>query len=459
VTAREATATAPGATADDEITLPERSRLVHIGPHKTGTTAIQAALWNARSELPSQGVRLVGRTRNPSNAVRSVTGQSSPYAVGKPPPIGHWNELVRQIRRAREPRVIVSSEFFAWAKPDAIARIAGDLDPARIRVVVTLRPLARILPSMWQQNVQAGALVPFEDWLADVLNGPTEPASSSFWMLERHDALIARWADVVGWDRVSAVVVDEGDHEWQLRVFERFLGLTPRTLALDPVLVNRSLTLPEAEAVRAFNHAFAAERLPRAVHARTMRFGAAQVMKTRQPAADEPRVALPAWALERAAEIQREIVDAIATSGARVVGDLGRLTDGRPEAAPEQAGHVTIAPDVAASMAIGVLLASGGARRRGMGIGRLQFAEPIELARVSTLQLAAVLVGRTINAIGDAWDRIRRGLARRWSAATGSPRPARDGVAEASEDDPADGSDGLVDLEVARVEDDVRVGG
>ena len=42
------------------------------------------------------------------------------------------------------------------------------------------------------------------------------------------------------------------------------------TLVDVPDQTNRSLTWPEAEAVRAFNVAFNAEKLPRDLHARTM---------------------------------------------------------------------------------------------------------------------------------------------------------------------------------------------
>src|SRR5438477_12003958 len=109
-------------TAPDHVLLPIGARLLHIGPHKTGTTSVQAALWEARARLLAHGVRHVGRSRNPSNAVQAVVGRNSPYGP-KPPSIRHWEGLVREIRQAREPRVIVSSEFFAWAMPDAIRRI------------------------------------------------------------------------------------------------------------------------------------------------------------------------------------------------------------------------------------------------------------------------------------------------------------------------------------------------
>ncbi len=262
----------------DNLVLPEQTRLLHIGPHKTGTTSLQGALWMARDALREQGVRHAGRTRNPSNAVRSVVGQPSPYSDTEPPPISEWRTLVRELESAREPRIVVSSEFFAWAKPDAIRRIVEDVDPARVHVAVTLRPLARIIPSMWQQNVQAGQVQPFEPWLNGVLRHAPEQVNRPFWTLHRHDRLIARWTDVVGLDRVTAIVVDDRDHGFLLRTFERLLGLREGTLAVVRDYTNRSLTQPEAEAVRAFNIAFRAEGLPKALHARMMRFGAAQEM-------------------------------------------------------------------------------------------------------------------------------------------------------------------------------------
>ena len=134
----------PSIPDTDPLLLPEGTRLLHIGPHKTGTTAVQAALWSARASLLEQGVRHAGRSRNPSNAVRAVTEQSSPYAEGTPPSMRHWRDLVREIRGAREPRLVVSSEFFAWASPEVIRRIVEELDPDRVRIAVTVRPLARI---------------------------------------------------------------------------------------------------------------------------------------------------------------------------------------------------------------------------------------------------------------------------------------------------------------------------
>ncbi len=380
------------ATADDALLVPEGTRLIHIGPHKTGTTSLQAALWTCREAMLAQGVRRVGRTRNPASAVRAVIGQPSSTSRDTPPSMWHWRDLVGAARRAREPRLVISSEFFAWATPEVIRRVVGDLDPERVRIAVTLRPLARILPSQWQQDVQTGNPTAYDAWLDQLFNSPQGDPRPAFWTLHRHDELVERWAAVVGPERVTVIVVDDRDHAMVLRVFERLLGLRTGTLATEPQLVNRSLTLGEAEAVRAFNLAFKRRGLDKALHAKVMRYGAAAHMKLTAPDPGEPRIETPRWALERTGEVAREMAANIAASGVTVVGDLDSLAvvPGRSPG-DDQPAEATLQPALAAAMAMGVLLASGLARRAGSPGANVA---PGDLAALSTTQLAIVLVRR-----------------------------------------------------------------
>jgi len=367
--------------------VPAGTRLVHIGPHKTGTTAVQNALWDARWSLLEQGVHLAGKSRHPSKDVRAVAEQSSPYDVDKPPSMRHWRDLVNDIRGTHESRVIVSSEFFAWACREQIERIVRDLDADRIRVVVTLRPLVRVMPSMWQQNVQQGRTVAFEDWVRDVLADPKRP----FWTLERHDALVERWVAVVGRDRVTGVVVDDADHGAVMRSFEDLLGLRRGTLIPERDLMNRSLTMAEAEAVRAFNIGFKASGLPLDLHTRTMRFGAAQLMKRRIPPPDEAPVALPGWAYPDVARIQRDVVAGIKASGIAIVGDLQLLEAAPPAPASDRGPVVAIPPEVVGAMGMGLLAATGASRQASVTKGPFKYAEPAEITRVPTYQLFGAL--------------------------------------------------------------------
>ena len=151
-----------------DLLVPAGTRLLHVGAQKTGTTAIQASLVAARDELPRQGVRVIGRERQPDHAVLAVLGR--PTATGAPPPSpALWDQLVGAVRGGRRSRApILSEENLSFADPATIARIVRDLDPDRVRVVVTLRHIARILPSHWQQSVQVGITDDLDTWLRSV---------------------------------------------------------------------------------------------------------------------------------------------------------------------------------------------------------------------------------------------------------------------------------------------------
>lgn len=384
----------------EDVRLPDRTRLLHIGPPKTGTTSLQSALFAARPALLAQGVRHAGQGRNPSSAAQAVTGRTSMYMGGVVPPISRWERLVTEVREADEPRVIISSEFFADATPDAIRRIVDDLDPDRIHVAVTLRPIASILTSQWSQYIADGMGTPFERWLDRMLNSGDHALSPSFWVRHRHHQLVARWAEVVGPERVSVVVVD-AERGAVLRAFERLLGLANGTLVADPDLANRSLTLPETEAVRAFNNAFNTRfkdaDLPRPMLAKIMHFGASRAMKRTPPDPAWPNVELPAWSLDETARIARETVDAISGSGVRVIGDLESLAR-VPEALAGDTPTAGVAgpPQIAARMAIGVLLATEPARTDpGKGLDRV----PTRVLGNAVAFRARAAVGRRIRSV------------------------------------------------------------
>src|SRR4029077_10661334 len=106
------------------------TRLLHIGPHKTGTTAIQGALHLARRRLAAEGVAYPGRGRQTLCPALAVTGQ--PALLGGPrPEISYWDSLVRDVRAAGDQRVVLSSEFFAEADDAAARRVSAHLERAR----------------------------------------------------------------------------------------------------------------------------------------------------------------------------------------------------------------------------------------------------------------------------------------------------------------------------------------
>lgn len=348
-----------------DLLLPSAARLVHIGPPKTATTSLQAAFHAARDDLAAYGVRYAGEGRHAMLAAIAAAGGRG-FLGGPQPEQDHWADLVAEIKGAGDQRVVLSSEFLAQARRKAVRRIVTDLGADALHVVLTLRPLHAILPSQWQQYVQTGYDVSYDEWLTEMFSGaPRKGLTPSFWVRHRHDELAARWAEVVGADHVTVVVLDPTDREAVLRVFEQMVALPTGTLALHPNLSNRSLTYGEAEIVRAFNTEFRRRELPEEAHFSYFRNGSVARMRARMPGPDEPRITTPAWALERVADVTEEVVAAIASMGVQVVGDLSSLVCQRPGP-----GAVTAEPDdrvpseVAALPLVGAIMATSTAEER-----------------------------------------------------------------------------------------------
>ncbi len=338
-------------------------RLLHIGPHKTGTTAIQGALHLARERLAAEGIVYPGRGRQPLWPVLAVTGQ--PALLGGPrPEISYWDNLVREIRAADDQRVVLSSEFFAEADDAAARRVIADLGGARVHVVVTLRSLTRILPSQWQQYLQNGFHFRYLEWLEGILSDPPQTPTPGFWRRHRHDVLVTRWAAENGPENLTVIALDESDRLMLLRVFESMLGLPGGFLIPEERAANRSLTVAEAELVRLLNEEFSRHAWPHRNYARFMRYGAVEHMKdARQPAPDEPRIATPAWALARAAEISAEMAKNVEALGVNIVGDissLGKLPgDGPDPAADDGSAPLLVPVEAAARATLGAFIAGG----------------------------------------------------------------------------------------------------
>ncbi len=343
--------------ASHEQLLPPGAILLHIGPHKTGTTTVQYAFHETRAALRAQGVHYAGRWRHSVEAAQAVRGLAPKRSHRHG--LRQWRRLVDESRNAPDARIVISSEWFSEATPAAIPRIIDDLGAERVHVVLTIRPLARILPSQWQQYVQDWITAPYEEWLDGVLNHPDDSPTPTFWIRHRHDELLARWATVVGSDRITVVIADDRDRRFVLRAFEGMLGLRPDTLDLREDRSNRSFTWPEVEVVRQINKSLGDAGVDRAIRQDLVLFGVSPALREREPTDDEPRIVTPRWALERAGQIGQEMAASIGASGARVVGDLS-LLGSVPASAPIRGGRpVETWPEIAGEAVRGVVIRSG----------------------------------------------------------------------------------------------------
>ncbi|WP_405872821.1 MULTISPECIES: hypothetical protein [unclassified Streptomyces] len=342
--------------------LPAGTRLLHIGPHKTGTTSIQGALFAAKDQLPAHGVEFPGDTRHPMEAALAACAR--PAMIGDTVPTDrHWTKLLQQVRASGRRTSVISSEFFADAEDDAtIGRIVEQLGGDRVHILITLRPLARIMPSQWQQYVQNGLRMGYEDWLTHMLEkAPYEQPNPSFWRRHRHDRLVERWARVVGPERITVVVVDDRDRDGLMRTFEALLGLPGNLLQPVPDTANRSLTLAETEMLRNLNKEFRGNGLPDELYSKLVRNGAVMHMKNAcSPTPQDVKIVTPRWAVEAAARIAAEMIDHIARMGVRVLGEPALLS-AVPKPVGQEPQEPRIAPEVAAHALYGALAAAAAA--------------------------------------------------------------------------------------------------
>lgn len=348
---------------ENDLLTPPGTRLLHIGPPKTGTTAIQGALTQARSAMPAHGVVYPGKARQHTRAARAVLGVSGPR--GDPPvdPRG-WDRLVREVGFARDRRVVISSEVFSGADKASIVKIVSALGGPRVHVVVTVRPLVQLLPSAWHEGVRQGQPRSYEKWLSNRLqNPPPEQRADGFWHKQLHGFLVERWASVVGAGNVTVIVPDDSDRLMLMRVFEQLVGLPPGLLTPGE-RTNPSLGFGDIELVRHLNREFLQRGWPFERHRRLVRKGMTRYLQAvDRPTLDGQRIRTPPWAVECATEIGARQAQKIAATGVRVVGDLdvlGALPDGYENVAePLPLVH----PRTAAHAVIGTILAAVEKRR------------------------------------------------------------------------------------------------
>lgn len=335
-------------TEADDLLVPPGTRLVHIGPHKTGTTAIQWSFHTSREELGRYGVHYAGagdQAYLPAVSLlrgrgRLGTGHVSPQV---------WDDLVAEVEQAGpQARSLISSETLSNAREDAIVRLRDTLGPERVRIVRMVRRYDLLMPSQWQQSIAGGRRWEWPTYCRRAFEDPEH----RFWRRHHFAAATQRWCDVVGADRVTVVVVDDSSRHWLLRVMERMTGLPPGFLQSGSGHANRSMTRAEAELLLPINSLIRKRAWDPRVHLHYARHGVKDRLKAFPADPEGGRESIPAAWHERLAEITAEHVAQLQGLGVRIVGDLAWLTpDPSPEAIrPERVALPT--PNVAAAAVI-----------------------------------------------------------------------------------------------------------
>lgn len=293
--------------------IPSDGLLLHIGVFKTGTTALQETLRRSPELLEAANVLYRGPHSWRWKPLRKILGRDGPMG----------RKLDESVQ-SHEGRVFFSAESLCVASDEHARDIVTRLGTGRpARILITVRSLADMLPSTWQQFLKRGVDEPYEEWLRTVLSD-TEQDTSIFWKRNNFPNLLRRWGEIVGEENITFVVSDKRQPERILRVTERLLKIEPNTLEFHAAgKSNRSLTFPEAELLRQINEN-TADLLDDQEYRNLVRLGVFRAMY----AQDDPtggQIPIPAWALEECVEIGARQAEALRASPATIVGDIGEI--------------------------------------------------------------------------------------------------------------------------------------
>ena len=329
--------------------IAENGVLLHIGVHKTGTTAIQAALADARGELAAHNVRYPGKLQAQHRAALALLGRPWGWnnRGGGVMDREHFDRLAK--RTAKAPgRVVISSEFFCEASSEQAQEAVnalGNSGARPVQVVVTLRNLGKLLPSSWQQYLKYGMTTSYDAWLTDVLATPgSSKMTPTFWKRHDHGDVITRWAQAVGPQNLTVMVLEDVPRNYMFETFAQFLGVPPEIFNSRMELTsNRSMTAAEAEVLVRLNKKVK-KTMQWTDYVTLVRRGVALGMvEGREPDPQESKLHTPDWALDAAQQVGIASVNTIRESGVVVLGNLDALTtkiDSTP--APEQVDQLPI---------------------------------------------------------------------------------------------------------------------
>lgn len=228
---------------------------LHAGPPKTGSTALQFVMGECRERLSALGFVVAELDGNVNISLYADSISTHPEP-GEPRLTersirSFEDEMVVHLRGAS---VIVSGESFAHLTIESLKRFRDTLAAGSYSVLMVLRPLDRLLPSLWHERVRHGLTLNFNDYLREVIANPSEAESMS------QAATLRRLQAVFGRDGVvvTARPSVRRDVDSLVWVLEAWLGLAAGYLdqVSDLDMENRHGRMSQEELVAQviFNH-------------------------------------------------------------------------------------------------------------------------------------------------------------------------------------------------------------
>jgi hypothetical protein len=224
----------------------------HIGMPKTGTSYLQSILWANKLRLREQGLLLpLGGQNHHYWAFQSLRGRFS----GAEPRIRRsaWDRLIRAVDAWKE-EAFITHELFSQCEEgesgaalSALTQVSG-----AVHLVLTVRNLADVLPSAWQQRVKQGESASFDDFMKHLDDDAPRHRFSQYQDLRR---VLTRWQHGLPDNRIHLVTnpSSDGPNHLLLHRLAEALTLSMDGFELGSARHNRSLGRAETELLRRCN--------------------------------------------------------------------------------------------------------------------------------------------------------------------------------------------------------------
>lgn len=299
---------------------------LHIGAMKTGTSYLQRLLGDNKATLSDQGVLFPGPDgwSNQVLAVRDVLNLRMDAEIRERAQ-GAWERLKDEMSAWQGRASVVSMEFLSFANARKARRVLTSLKGADVHVILTVRDSSRVIPAQWQEGCQNRGTTSWESYTRSVLAGPDE--ENEDWRTFRRALAIPRmldsWGPLLPKDRLHVVLVPASREDPTLlwRRFSSVIGVDPDSCTPPTGQRNASLGYASADLVRRVNVHLG--EIGQFAYSKTMKaYLSKQVLAARS---GEPKVSTSHDLAEFALNWNRSMSDAIAKSGAQVIGEPSDL--------------------------------------------------------------------------------------------------------------------------------------
>ena len=146
-----------------------KSVLLHAGPHKTGTTYLQACFRHFRGALRARGIAVPAAWEHSAG---NASHSRLVAALGDATRLPHIQAVFDEARDAGCETLLISAEDLSSPgveKLQALRRLAGDCE---ITVVFYVRRWSDVLPSAWQEMIKQGYALSFPEFLVTHVRNP-----------------------------------------------------------------------------------------------------------------------------------------------------------------------------------------------------------------------------------------------------------------------------------------------